>query len=256
MPAMSHRAATSRAAFDRLAERVPFLRALSDDDREHLWPYAFVRAVSHGQPVWRQQDTVHDFFFMVEGHTKLCRQSDAGRDLIVDVVGPGDLLCASAVVAFEPACCTCVPLSGEATVVGIPRRDVLALLERSPAAATAFLRETTGRDVRLMRRMVELGSGHVERRVAALLLRLADQIGEPAQPGWVRIPLKLSRQNIADLCGTTMETAIRTLSRFARRGLVRRPPLGWLGVHKAGLAAIVDGRSPAGSPPTRKSQRT
>jgi CRP/FNR family transcriptional regulator len=252
---MSRRAAESREAFDQLAERVPFLRALADTDREHLWPYAYVRTVSPGQPVWWQQDTVHDFFFMVEGHVKLCRQSDAGRDLIVDVVGPGGLLCASAVVSFEPACCTCAVLSGEATVVGIPRRDVLALLERSSAAASAFLRETTGRDVRLMRRMVELGSGHVERRVAALLLRLADQMGEPAQPGWVRIPLKLSRQNIADLCGTTMETAIRTLSRFARRGLVRRPPLGWLGINRAGLTAVVDGRDSACSPASRKNQR-
>lgn len=244
MPRMSRRAAESREAFDQLAERVPFLRALADTDREHLWPYAYVRTVSPGQPVWRQQDTVHDFFFMVEGHTKLCRPSDAGHDLIIDVVGPGGLLCASAVVGFEPACCTCASLNGEATVVGIPRRDVLALLERSPAAASAFLRETTGRDARLMRRMIELGSGHVQRRVAALLRRLADQIGEPAEAGWVRIPLQLSRQNIADMCGTTVETTIRTLSRFVRHGLVRLPPRSPLMVNPVGLSAVVAGQAP------------
>lgn len=255
MPCMPRRAGDSRAAFDRLADRVPFLRALSCDDRARLRPYAYVRTVARAEPVWRQQDTLHDFLFLVEGHTKLCRPSEAGHDVIIDVVGPGDLLCASAVVGFEPACCTCASLTAVATVVGIPRRDVLALLERSPAAASAFLRETTGRDVRLMRRMMELGSGHVRRRVAALLLRLADQVGEPTRTCWVRIPLRLSRQNIADLCGTTMETAIRTLSLLARQGLVRTPPRGSLSVNRAGLGAVVGGRISTRTPSARISRR-
>lgn len=84
MPCMPRRAGDSRAAFDRLADRVPFLRALSCDDRAHLRPYAYVRTVARAEPVWRQQDTLHDFFFLVEGHTKLCRPSEAGHDVIID----------------------------------------------------------------------------------------------------------------------------------------------------------------------------
>ncbi|HRE25053.1 MAG TPA: helix-turn-helix domain-containing protein, partial [Anaerolineales bacterium] len=60
----------------------------------------------------------------------------------------------------------------------------------------------------------------VERRLAFVLLKIAGQFSEPIEDGR-RITLSLTRQDIASFSGTTLETAIRTLSRFKNESLVR-----------------------------------
>jgi CRP-like cAMP-binding protein len=228
-------------AFDDVVSRVPFLRALGPAERERLRPYAQVRAVSEGRPVWMIDDELKEFIFVLDGHVKLCRPCETGREVILDVGAPGELLCSSAVTNFEPACCACVALNGDVMVVAFPRRDVLHVIEQSTTAAGAFVREATGRDVRLGRRIVELASGQVEQRAATLLLRLADQIGETNDARHIQIPLRLSRQDLADLCGTTLETAIRTMTRLAREGVVRTGAKGPIVVDRRRLEALSRG---------------
>ncbi len=217
-----------RMTFEEAAGRVPFLRAISAADRERLRPYAELRAISAGQPIWKLDDPLHYFVFLVVGHIKMTRPCDNGRDVILDVTGPGDLLCVSAVSSFSPACCTAVALHDDVVALFIPRRDVLHIVEQSPTAAGAFVREATTRDMRLAGRIAELASGQVEQRVAALLMHLADQDGAARENGHTRIPLHLSRQDIADLCGTTLETAIRTMSRLSREEIVTTAAWGFV----------------------------
>ncbi len=208
-------------------ERVPFLRALAPPDLETLRPYARCRTVPRGQRVWSEGDPTDEFTFLAQGRAKLVRTSEAGREVIVEMSAPGELLCSSAVCSFSPYCCSSLAFEGEAIVISVPRRDLLGLLERSAGASRAFLREVTGREARLARRVEELAGGQVERRVAMLLLRLAEQTGRPAEDGCgTLIPIQFSRQDLADLVGTTLETAIRVMSRFGREGVVDTLPRG------------------------------
>jgi CRP/FNR family transcriptional regulator len=78
----------------------------------------------------------------------------------------------------------------------------------------------------LCRRVEELAGGQVERRIATLLLRLADGMGVPRTSEGTWIPVRLSRQDLADLVGTTLETAIRVMTRLGRAGIVRTAPRG------------------------------
>jgi CRP/FNR family transcriptional regulator len=72
----------------------------------------------------------------------------------------------------------------------------------------------------------------VEPRLAATLMRLADREGKPSRAG-VELPYHLTRQSLADMAGTTVETTIRVVSRWIKEGLVvddrgrlvlKRPP--------------------------------
>lgn len=226
MCVMSPRPPRAVLPFDDVVSRVPFLRTLDDADLKRLRPYAEVRCIPQGQPVWSQDEELTRYVFLVAGHAKLCRPCETGRDVVLDICSSGELLCASAVSSFSPACCACIAMDDEVTVVMLPRRDVLHIIEQSATVAGAFLREITGRDMRLSRRIVELASGQVERRVAVLLIRLADQMGALDRAGHVQIPLRLSRQDLADLCGTTLETTIRTMTRLAREDIVHTGALG------------------------------
>jgi CRP/FNR family transcriptional regulator len=230
-------------SFDQAVAHVAFLRALSPRDRDRLRPYATVRRVPKGGLVWALDETAQEFIFAIDGHVKLMRPSENGREVIIDVGKPGELLCASAACAFAPYCCTCTALDRDVTVLVLPRRDVLHVLEQNPAAAAAFVREATGRDIRLGQRIVELASGQVEQRVSALLLRLADQAGTAVAGGQIRIALKLSRQDLADLCGTTLESAIRVMTRLSREGIVRTTASGFVIRDRRRLESLTRGRS-------------
>jgi CRP/FNR family transcriptional regulator len=207
--------------FSEVVARVPFLRALPPADAERLRPYAQFRTLARGQHVWTEGDPTTEFAFVSRGRVKLVKAGETGREVILELCGPGDLLCASAVCSFAPYCCNAAALEEDVEIVALPRRDVFEMLERSPAAARAFMREVTGRGMTLCRRVGELASGQVEQRIATLLLRLADQVGVARDGEGTWIPIPLSRQDLADLCGTTIETAIRVMTRLAREGVVR-----------------------------------
>lgn len=231
----------SGLGFEEAVARVPFLRALPARDLERLRPYAQCRRVGRGERVWVEGDATSEFTFVVDGRLKLVKTSEAGREVILEMCGAGDLLCASAVCSFAPYCCSATSMEEIVDVVVVPRRDVLELLERSPAAARAFLREVTGRGMSLCQRVEELSSGQVERRIATLLTRLADQVGVARAGEGTWIPIPLSRQDLADLCGTTVETAIRVMTRLAREGVVRSAARGFLVTDGARLEQIARG---------------
>jgi CRP/FNR family transcriptional regulator len=74
--------------------------------------------------------------------------------------------------------------------------------------------------VELTNRLTELSGGRIEGRLARFLLKLGTDMGQRRDDG-VFIPLVLSRQELADMIGTTIETSIRIMSRWGKEGIVR-----------------------------------
>jgi CRP-like cAMP-binding protein len=101
----------------------------------------------------------------------------------------------------------------------LPRAELFALLERQPSVVRGFLSGMARRIVELTQRIPEVAGGRVETRFALLFLKLAERGGRPEGPEVV-VPLHLTRQDLADLTGTTIETAIRVMSRWRKSGLV------------------------------------
>ena len=101
----------------------------------------------------------------------------------------------------------------------IPRERFHQMLARYPRLASAVIFDLTHRVRHLSDLVQSLAIERVERRLARILLRLARISGEPHEDG-VLIKLPLTRQDLADMAGTTVETTIRTLSRMRREGIV------------------------------------
>jgi CRP-like cAMP-binding protein len=144
-------------------------------------------------------------------------KSTGARDIILEILGPGEPL--GAVAAFErrpfPASAVAIEPAG---IVSIPEREFFQLIERRPEMTRHILAGLTMRLIMLNKRLADM-TGSAESRAARLFLTLADRIGVRQENG-VRIPLALSRQELADLLGTTLETAIRLMSRWQKDGLV------------------------------------
>jgi CRP-like cAMP-binding protein len=235
----------SGTARNSLVGRVPFLDALPAEARRRLMRGAVVRRLPRGRALWSYGDSLDEFFFVTQGRVKLVKADADGREAILDLRVQGQLMCSGATMQMTPFCCSALAQAEEVEVVGFPRHDLLAVLQDSPAAARAFLRELAACSVALCDRVGELAGARLEHRLAMLLLRLADQLGQPREDGTVWIPVALSRQDLADLCNTAVESAIRAMSRLARDGIVVTRPRGFLVRDRAALASL------ASRPPTR-----
>ena len=98
----------------------------------------------------------------------------------------------------------------------------------------------TRRIVELAQRIPEVAGARVETRFAHLFLKLADRVGRPRGPS-VFIPIVLSRQELADLTGTTMETCIRLMSRWGKQGVLETERDGFVLKDRSALEALTRG---------------
>lgn len=221
---------------DELLCRIPVFRRLAPEDRRRVAAVTRVKTVDRGELIFVEGDEPGSFRVVAEGRVKVFKMTPAGKDVILEVFGPGDPLGAVAVyeghaypasaAAIQP--CTCLE---------IPRQAFFGLLEQHPSLVRGLLAGLTMRLVELTNRVAELTGGRVEPRVARLFLKMAHDQGRPERGG-VFIPVALSRQELADLTGTTIETCIRIMSRWGKDGLVRTEKDGFVVLQSDDLEAI------------------
>jgi CRP/FNR family transcriptional regulator len=192
---------------------IPIFRGLGPDDQGRIAALATLRDYQRGDYLWREGDPAETLTLIVRGRVKIVRQAEAG-DVIFEIFGEGEPVGAIAVYNYMPYPASAVCLE-PVTLLALPRRDYFELLDRHPEFARAIIRELTKLVVALTRKLEEMRGQRVEVRIAQLFLTLAERMGKEAK-GVIEIPIQLSRQEVADLVGTTVESAIRVLSRWNR----------------------------------------
>lgn len=221
---------------DDTLKRVHLFRRLKPEDRQRLAAVSVLRRFRRGEPLFSEGDPSDAFYTVVEGRVKVFKTTAEGKDLILELFGPGDPIGAVAVYEERPYPASAVAIE-ETVCILVPRRHFFRLLEEHPSLVRGLLLALTWRLVELTDRLAELTGGKMEPRFARLFLKLADEEGLPSPDG-VRIPLALSRQELADLAGTTIETTIRIMSRWGKRGLVETAPDGFVLRDREALEAL------------------
>jgi CRP/FNR family transcriptional regulator len=215
---------------------IPLFRRVSPEDRARIAAVAQVRAYDRGGDIFAEGDPSDFFYVVVTGRVKVYKHGPGGNDIILEMFGPGGPL--GAVAAYEarpyPASATAIEAS---TCLLIPRQSFFALLEAHPSLVRGLLGSLSLRLVELTTRLAELTGGRIETRFARLFLKLADQMGRQERGG-LYIPLHLSRQELADLTGTTIETSIRIMSRWNKDDVLRTEKDGFVLVDRNELESI------------------
>lgn len=193
-----------------------FMSHLTADERAALEAALVSRTYPRGGALFRQGDRPEGLFLVNSGCVKLVQSSSHGRDVIMELLFPGD---------FCGALCTaeCTPYSLSALCIEdveagfIPRPKFQEASMRFPGLllkAAAVCREK----MKLQREMaVGLAVESADQRAARALLNLGARLGQ-LQPRGVKFRMPLDRQGFAELIGTTTETAIRIFSRLRRKG--------------------------------------
>ncbi|OFW48163.1 MAG: hypothetical protein A3G77_04845 [Acidobacteria bacterium RIFCSPLOWO2_12_FULL_68_19] len=207
-------------------KQTTIFRRLSAEDRQRLAAVATVHDFDRGEYLFREGDASDTLYTVVSGRVKVFKTTARGTDLILEIFGPGDPVGAVAVYESRPYPASAVAIEPAACLL-IPRQTFFALLETYPSMVRGLLTGLTHRLVELTTRLTELSTGRVEARLARFFLKLADTMGQPGEAGTF-VPLALSRQELADMIGTSIETAIRVMSRWGKDGLVRTDKEGFL----------------------------
>jgi CRP/FNR family transcriptional regulator len=181
--------------------------------------------------LFEEGDAALWLFIVKTGRVKILKHSRAGKDVVLELLGPGEIFGGVAVLEKRPYPATAQAME-TTEVLKIPSDALLALSERHPSIVREMAL-TISRRLRTAHESVKsLAVEPVEPRLAATLMRLADREGKPSRAG-VELPYHLTRQSLADMAGTTVETTIRVVSRWIKEGLVvddrgrlvlKRPP--------------------------------
>ena len=140
-----------------------------------------------------------------------------GREVILEIIEPGEMFGGATIfLDVHPATALAIAASKTATFLA---SIYTRFLNQHPEVAIRLIRMLGGRLHSVMELHILTGE-RVERRLADILLKLAVRAGR-AQPEGTLITIPLSRQDLADMAGTTLETTIRIMSRFNGQGMVK-----------------------------------
>jgi len=177
------------------------------------------RSLEKGSFFFQQQDPAVHLYLLAAGRVKMCQVTEDGRQVTMRIVLPGQLFGGMALLGGKGT----YPVSAEALEASMAlswRGESLRGLANSDPGLGLRMTEVMYAHVQEMQaRFRELATERVERRVARALLRLASQAGRRLADG-ILIDLPLSRQEIAEMTGTTLFTVSRLLSEWERRGMI------------------------------------
>ena len=216
--------------------RAPIFGKLGADDRLRLASVARLHVYSRGETVFGEGDAPEFFCVVLKGRVKVFKMTPAGKDVILEIFGPGDPLGAVAAYEGRPFPASAVALE-DTSVLRVPREAFFSLLEQHPTLVRGLLAGLTLRLAELANRVAELSGGRVEPRFARLFLKLAHEQGRHERGGMF-VPVPLSRQELADMTGTTVETSIRIMSRWGKQRIVLTEKDGFVVIDTAELETL------------------
>lgn len=200
-----------------------------------------------GEFAFIEGDRAEAVCVLASGRIKVIRETEEGREVILRMIQPGEVF-GGAGGWGQP----CYPASAvaleDALVLLLPAAEFVGLVGRYPDFAQAVIYELGARLREAEARIRDLQTERAARRIARALLRLANKTGVRTEAG-IEIGLPLSRQDLAELAGTTLSTASRTLSAWDREGLIVAGRERVVIVKTHALVAIAEDLAPGEDPP-------
>lgn len=201
-----------------LVKAFPLFDKMSDESLETLLAHSSARRVPPGEAVFEQGATATHFFLLLHGRLKVTQVTPSGQQIIVRVVHPGDLFGFAKALQRSDYPGTALAVT-ESIALSWPTHLWPEFIDHNPRLAVSAMQTIGQRLEEAHTRIREMSTEEVERRVAHAVLRLAKQAGKREEAG-IRIDFPISRQDIAEMTGTTLHTVSRILSAWEGKGLV------------------------------------
>lgn len=198
---------------------ISLFKGLGEEDLEELNPFLKREQYNKKDFIFGEGDPSDYVYIVKSGKVKITKMSQDGKEIILEIISPGDMFGAVAVLQGFPYPANAIAME-DTEVIKLHRNSLMRILDRFPSIMYC-LAMNIGERMRGSHEMLKnIALERVEARIASLLLKLADKMGEDTEDGRV-INMKFTKQDIADMVGTTVETSIRTMSKFKKKGLIK-----------------------------------
>lgn len=219
-----------------ILKQVPFFRDLQLPDLEWVNSQFHQEDYHVDEVICHSGDPAAKFFVVAEGHVRLLQHSLSGKEFLLDLLSAGEFFGAisgrledsyTETVQAHSACC----------ILAINNETYQKILMRYSAVALQVIEIVSNRLQAANVRLHQLSTLPVEGRISSLLLMLGDKFGA-RHPFGMLLQVPLTRENLAEMAGTTTESSSRVMSQFQKAGLIRSGR-GWVALaDRSGLEEI------------------
>lgn len=198
--------------------RFSIFSTLSSSDLKEITPYVASVSFKKREVIFSEGDPSEWFYLVVDGKVKITKLSQDGKEIILEIIPPLDFFGGLAVLRGFPYPANAIAME-DTKLLRISRSNILRILDRFPNLMYCMALQLGERMKGSHETLKNIALERVESRIASLLLKLSDKAGSKAEDGIV-IDIKLTKQDIAEMVGTTVETSIRTMSKLKKMNVV------------------------------------
>lgn len=198
---------------------VPFFQNLPKEELREVHKKFNATHFEERETIYFQNETATLLRVVVEGKIKLIHETIEGKDILLEMLKPGEFF-GSLSALGDTVYKETAQAQTNACVLAIGLKDFRDILNKFPSVALVVLDITADRLSTSNDKIRQLTTLSVEKRLANILLALSDKFGEESEKGLL-IQLPLSRKDLADMAGTSEETASRIMSNFQQEGIIK-----------------------------------
>lgn len=198
---------------------IDVFKTLKDEELQAIENLFIVKQYRKGDYIFYEGDREPGIYFVIDGIVKLIKETSEGKTVILEIMTKNESFGWLVMKGSKPTSTYSAQTVVDTVVLYISNNDFLKLLLMHPALAVRITCEATKKILEAYDRLKSLAVEKVEGRIASLLLELADKIGDPDKDK-ITINAPITRQDIAEMAGTTVETAIRIISKWKKEGIL------------------------------------
>ncbi len=210
-----------------ILSRVPFFRDLHSENLEAINQLFHEEGFDANEIICHAGDQSNRLFVVAEGRVKLLQHSFSGKNILLDMLMPGEYFGRYSRQA-DAVYTETAQAQTRSCILVIDREKFQQVLNQYPSVALRVIDIMAQRLQSANERVHQLSTMAVENRIASVLLMLSEKFGEKRKIGWL-IQVPLTREDLADMTGTTIESTSRVMSEFRKDGLVQSGR-GWVAV--------------------------
>ncbi len=192
---------------------------LGEEELKAAIKYMQIKEFRRNEYIFFEEEAEPGIYILIDGLIKLLKETQDARIVIVRLVYPGDIFGWIEWGKKAPKNTYTARSMTESKALYISNKDFINLAIKHPAVAIKMTCEATANLIQTYETLKSIAGGKVEERIAKAILDIADRIGKKYDDVIV-IEAPLTRLDIAEMTGTTVETTIRVMSKWKRQGII------------------------------------
>lgn len=225
--------------FKNILKSIPLLSKLEDSSIESILNALIQKKYKKNDYIFYEGDEANAFGIVIEGRVKIVKHSLEGKEVIIRIIPEKHIFGEVAMFDDLPYPASAIAMD-DTKILMFEKANFLSAIKKEPSIAWEIIIDLSRKLRDASQVLKEVAAERVEKRIASLLMRLGEYYG--VKKGEViELNFPITRQEIADMCGTTVETAIRIMSRFTKEGMIETEKGAIKILSSQGLTKIIKG---------------